>query len=145
MCSFHTLNAQKPAPLCQSLGWQCLGSELWDSSDSLMMEKWAQRKVWRVHTRHCVLGLDAFALVYWPWSLSHVLLFCNPVDCCSPDSSVHRIPQARILEWVAIPFSGGSSQPRDWTWVSCTAGGGFFTVWATREVHNIQGPWCSGS
>ena len=62
------------------------------------------------------------------------------MDYCSPGSSVHRILQERILEWVAIPFSRGSSQPRDWTWVSCTAGG-FFTVWATRDAHNIQGPW----
>ena len=46
------------------------------------------------------------------------------------------IPQARILEWVAMPFSRGSSQPRDQTWVSCTAGR-FFTDWATREAHDI--------
>ena len=39
----------------------------------------------------------------------------------------------RILEWVAYPFSSGSSRPRNWTWVSCTAGG-FFTNWATREL-----------
>ena len=44
-----------------------------------------------------------------------------------PGSSVHGILQARILEWVAIPFSRGSSQPRDQTWVSCIAGR-FFTV-----------------
>ena len=50
-----------------------------------------------------------------------------------PGSSVHGIPQARILEWVAIPFSRGSSQPRDWTWVSLIAGR-FFTIWATREA-----------
>ena len=40
---------------------------------------------------------------------------------------IHGILQARILEWVAISFSRGSSQPRHWTWVSCTAGG-FFTI-----------------
>ena len=40
-------------------------------------------------------------------------------------SSVHGILQARTLEWVAIPFSRGSSQPRDRTWVSCIAGGLF--------------------
>ena len=44
------------------------------------------------------------------------------------------IVQARILEWVAVPSSMGSSQPRDQTQVFCTAGG-FFTVWATREAH----------
>ena len=43
------------------------------------------------------------------------------------------ISQARILKWVAIPFSWGSFQPRDWTWLSCTAGR-FFIVWATREA-----------
>ena len=43
------------------------------------------------------------------------------------------ILQARILEWVAFPFSRGSSQPRDWTQVSRIAGG-FFTSWATREA-----------
>ena len=52
-----------------------------------------------------------------------------------PGSSVHGILQARILEWVAIPFSRGSSQPRDWTQVSCIAGG-FFIIWATREDLN---------
>ena len=55
------------------------------------------------------------------------------MDCSPPDSSVHGILQARILEWVAIPFSRGSSQPRDQTWVSCIAGR-FFTNWATRKA-----------
>ena len=53
-------------------------------------------------------------------------------DCRLPGSSVHGILQARILEWVAIPFSRGSSWPRDQTWIFCISGG-FFTVWATRE------------
>ena len=52
--------------------------------------------------------------------------------CSPPGSSVHGISQARILEWVAISFSRESSRPRNWTWVSCIAGG-FFTVWATRD------------
>ena len=49
------------------------------------------------------------------------LTLCDPMDCSPPGSSVHEIFQARILEWVAISFSRGSSQPRDLTWVSCTA------------------------
>ena len=48
-------------------------------------------------------------------------------------SSVHGILQARILEWVAIPFSRGSSWLRDQTWVSCIAGR-FLSVWAIREI-----------
>ena len=47
--------------------------------------------------------------------------------------TAHGILQARILEWVAVPFSRGSSQPRDRTHVSWMAGG-FFTNWATREA-----------
>ena len=46
------------------------------------------------------------------------LTLCSPMDCSPPGFSVHGILQARILEWVAIPFSRGSSQPRAWTWVS---------------------------
>ena len=61
------------------------------------------------------------------------LTLCNPMDCSLPVSSVHGILQARILEWVAIFFSRGSSWPRDQTWVTCIAGG-FCTVWATMEA-----------
>ena len=57
---------------------------------------------------------------------------CEPMDCSLPDSSVHGILQARILDCVAIPFSRGSSWPRDQTQVSCIVGR-FFTIWATRE------------
>ena len=55
------------------------------------------------------------------------------MDCSLPGSSVYRILQARILVWVAVPFSRGSSQHRDQTQVSCIAGR-FFTIWATSEV-----------
>ena len=61
---------------------------------------------------------------------------CDPMDCSPPDSSVYGILQARILEWVAIPFSKVSSQPRNWTQVFCIAGR-FFTIWATREASSI--------
>ena len=47
---------------------------------------------------------------------------CDSMDCSLPGSSVHGIHQARILEWVAIPFSRASSRPRDGTWVSHPAG-----------------------
>ena len=56
---------------------------------------------------------------------------CNPKVCSPPGSSVHGILQARILEWVAIPFFRGSSWPMDWTHISRIAGR-FFTVWATK-------------
>ena len=57
---------------------------------------------------------------------------CNPMDCSLPGSSIYGILQARILECVAIVFSRGSSQARDRTWVSFTAGR-FFTIWATGK------------
>ena len=57
----------------------------------------------------------------------------RPVDCSPPSSSVHGILQARILEWVAISFSRGSSQPRDRTQVSYIAGR-CFNLCTTREV-----------
>ena len=66
-------------------------------------------------------------------SLSHVQLFCDPMDCSLPGSSVHGIFQARVLEWLVISFSRGSSQPRDRTLLSCIAGR-CFTIWATRET-----------
>ena len=57
----------------------------------------------------------------------------GPTLCDPMNYTVYGILQARILEWVAFPFSSGSSQPRDQTQVSHIAGG-FFTSWATREA-----------
>ena len=65
---------------------------------------------------------------------------CNPMGCILPGSPVHGILQARILEWVAISFSRGSSQPRDQTQVSCIASR-FFTIWATREYLFLLTLW----
>ena len=69
---------------------------------------------------------------------------CDPMDCSLPCSSIRGILQARILEWVAISFSRGSSQLRDQTQVSCIAGRRF-TIWATREapflcIGNVKTP-----
>ena len=61
----------------------------------------------------------------------------SPTLCDSVDCAVRGILQARTLEWVVVPFSRGSSQPRDQTQVSHIAGG-FFTSWATREASLLQ-------
>ena len=55
---------------------------------------------------------------------------CDSMDCSLPRSSVHGIPQARILEWATMPSSRGSSKPRDWNCCSCRSciAGGFFTA-----------------
>ena len=67
-------------------------------------------------------------------------ILCNPTDCSPPGSSVHEILQARILEWVVIPFSRGSSQPWGQTWVSCITGR-FFTIWATNFQYGKPVKW----
>ena len=79
-------------------------------------------------------------ILYW-------ILFWNKVKvksaqwCPTPrdpmDYTVHGILQARILKWVAFPFSRGSSQPRDWTQVSCFAGG-FFTSWIRLNRRQVD-------
>ena len=61
----------------------------------------------------------------------------DPMDCSLPSSSVYGILQARLWEWVAIPFSRGSLRPWDRTQVSCIAGR-FFTIWATREAQGVK-------
>ena len=58
---------------------------------------------------------------------------CDPMDCSLPGSYVHGIFQAMVLEWIAISYSKGSSQPRDRTPVSCIIDR-CFIIWATREV-----------
>ena len=75
-----------------------------------------------------------------PWMVLHSVLvaqscltLCDSMDCRLPCSSVHGILHVRILEWVAISFSRGSTQPRDQTQVSHIAGV-LFMVWATREA-----------
>ena len=70
------------------------------------------------------------------WNEVKVIQLC-PTLCDLKDCIVHGILQARILEWVAFPFSRGSSQPKDWTQVSRVAGG-FFTNWATREARDCK-------
>ena len=75
--------------------------------------------------------------VKWSEVAQSCLTLCDPMDCSPPASSVHGIFQARILEWVAISFSRGSSRPRGQTWVSCIAGR-CFTIWATREVSSCN-------
>ena len=67
------------------------------------------------------------------------LTLCNTMDWSPPGSSVHGILQSRILEWVAISFSRGSSWPRDWTQVSRIAGR-FLTIWVTvAQFENWSG------
>ena len=102
------------------------GSNLWGCKESNTTEQL---------TCVCVLG-----------HFSYEWLFATLWDCSPPGSSVQGILQARILEWVAISFSRGSSRPRDWTWVSRIVGRRF-TLWAIREALNKHSDniyrWCT--
>ena len=72
------------------------------------------------------------------------LTLCDPVDCSLPGFSIHGILQARILEWVVISFSRGSSRLRDRTPVSCIAGR-CFTLWGhnlyDRVIISLRSIW----
>ena len=70
------------------------------------------------------------------WGAQSCPTLCDPIDGSPPGSPVPGILQARVLEWIAISFSKGSSRPRNRTRVSRIAGRRF-TVWATREASNI--------
>ena len=63
-------------------------------------------------------------------SMQLCLTLCDPMDCSPPGSSVHGILQARVLMWVAMPSSRGSSQPKDWTCV-------FYVSCIGRQVHSV--------
>ena len=65
-------------------------------------------------------------------SLQSCPTLCDPMDSSPPGSSAHGISQARILEWVAISFSRGSSWPRDRTCISCIGEQALYS-WAARE------------
>ena len=91
-----------------------------------------QSKLWR-HPRLYTWWVLCFPV----WVAQSCPALCNPMDCGPPGSSVHGILQASIVKWGAVPFSRRSSQPRDWTQVSCIAGG-FSTMWATREDLHVR-------
>ena len=96
---------------------------------SNILSRWCHPTRVRIVKKKLILDL------FWKVSVSHSVMS----DTLQPQglSSVHGILQARILDWVAIPFSRGSSWPRDRTHVSCIAGR-FFTIWATRELRYLK-------
>ena len=121
---------------CHEMIWDRLlfhqfNSVYWSLSACCLMHRLARPLVCRAGSHNSCKG----ALVHGVSEVAKSCpTLCNPMDCSLPRSSVHGIFQARVLEWVAIAFSRGSSQPRDRTWVSCIVGRRF-TVWATREVY----------
>ena len=95
-----------------------------------------------------VLACKNSHLPIWDWKKSESVspqscpALCDPMDCSPPGCSVHGLLQARILEWVAISFSRGSSQLRDQTQVSCLAGRFFNHLSHQGSPWNWQGHLC---
>ena len=98
---------------------------------------WSISKTW-IDIYECLIS---YSLVR-KWSRSVMSDSLWPVNCSPPSSSVHGFLQARILEWVAISFSRGSSWPRDRTQVSYIAGR-CFNLCATREAQSLNVNSCS--
>ena len=136
------------AELGYPLQYSCLGNPM-DREASTVQEvvkSWTPLKWLRIAFNKLLIYLISkldFCRAFFQTSLCNISYssgvalscptLCDPMDNCLLDSSVHGIFQARVLEWVAISFSRGSSWPRDRTWVSCIVDR-HFTVGATREV-----------
>ena len=122
--------------LCENWHHQCWSLSGWAERFSMCICSECA-----LHLRCC--GPPVFTslpLIFFPvslcsfevkWSESHSVVSHSLLD--TMDYTVHGILQARILEWVAFPFSRGSSPHRNWTRVSCVAGR-YFTNWAMREA-----------
>ena len=122
--------------------YELLGFKM-DVSLSELWELGMDREAWRAAIHGVTKSrtwLSDWTELNIPWGdvLLRVLVaqscltLCDPMDYGLPGFSVHGILQARILEWIAFPFSRGTSQPRDGTLVSCITGR-FFTIWATGK------------
>ena len=107
--------------------WMCSKEEWVVFLDVISRNRYFALSLWIHQTYSRVFSYSRALKVKGKVTQSCPTLF-NPMNCI-----VHGILQARILEWVAFPFSRGSSQPRDWTQVSHIAGR-FFTSWVTREA-----------
>ena len=110
------------------------GLKSWHSYVILIQYTFNLRKNMETRIKSWVISNMFFKALYVCVLVAQLCLtLCDPTDCSPPGFSVHRILQARILEWIVNSFSRGSSWPRDWTQVSHIAGR-VFTIWATREA-----------
>ena len=96
---------------------------------------WKAQKLWKSFHQlyHSVIYMQCMPAK----SLQSCLTFCNHMDCSPPGSSVHGILQKRIMEWVAISSSRGSSQPRDRTHVSCIGWQVFHTTEPPGRLYEV--------
>ena len=127
--------------ICSVMGWICSPSKIWCSpsvpQNGILFGDRVFTEVIRLKW-----GLQAGPNLVWLLFLQVPVLscpiLCNPWDRSLAGYSLHGILQARILQWVAMPSSRGSSQPRDWPCVSCTAGG-IVTIEEAQDVPMGQG------
>ena len=127
-CSSSTLASfHHSSSTCCSLAAECLSSRYPHGLLSHRIQVSAQMLP---HQKRLLWPITLFKAVHRPpkglcvESLQSCLTLCDPMDCSLPGSSVHGILQAGILEWVAMPSSRGSSQPRNpihISYVSCTS------------------------
>ena len=124
----HTLKGVQAYCLCWFIKYSTWVNSIWEITalfaTFLLMWIFSKHKVQKY------MKCQVLATQSWP-------TLCNPVDCSPPGSSVFGILQARIPEWVAIPFSRGCSQPRNRTQVSRISGR-LFTIWATHVYSNFN-------
>ena len=107
------------------------GNESLESEVNLQSRPTSRRKQWNSDPS-LWLPQNLFSYYHLVKVAQSCLTLWNPTGSL-PGSSVHGILHARVQEWIAVPFSRGSSQSRDWTQVSCIAGG-FVIIWATRKA-----------
>ena len=133
MCGSTHGQTQRETPWV-TLSWQ-FKSPMWGISSVFPLT--AITLICLVHSLYWYLRILPRVHAHLLWSGSErcsvVSNSSRPLDYNPPGSSVHETLQAKILEWVAVPFPRGFSWPRDWTQVYCIAGI-FFTVWATRKT-----------
>ena len=98
-----------------------------------------QHRTW--HTVPCTIRQVFISYLFYVCCLVAKLSLtpCNPMEYSPPGSSIHGISQAWILEWIAISFSTGSSQPRDQTCISWV-GRQILSRWATQKAHDHDTP-----
>ena len=117
------------SPTQWTWAWVNSGSWWWTGRPGVLQSMGSQSRTRLKDWTELNRGKDSLSSVVG----QSCLTFCNSVDYSLPGSSVHVILLARILEWVAIPFSSGSSWPRDWIQFFCIAGR-FFTIWAREAL-----------
>ena len=120
---------------CSLFHWEDLGVHLFHTLQASLHTNTKLGVLWRSYF-FWSMPPGKPSLLKWSEVAQLCLTLCNPMDCSLPGFSIQGIFQARVLEWVAISLSRGSSQPRDWTRVSHTVDR-YFTIWVTREVSCI--------